>query len=123
MYPARGRGRRTGDSAVVAPRTVTAAAVSASAAAAAAGGGQVWVSCWMLLWATCILGARAQGRLRCFIIYLILRGVCECVFGRTVLDVGCWGGKKSKGAVRGRKCPRNDVFMNLIFTIVCFCHC
>lgn len=53
MYPARRRGRRTGGS-TVAPRTMVTAERT----------GQVWVSCWILLSATCILSAQAQGRMR-----------------------------------------------------------
>ena len=56
MFPARRRGRRTGGS-TVAPRTVVTAGRTGQV-------GQVWVSCWILLSATCILSARAQGKMR-----------------------------------------------------------
>ncbi|KAM6967196.1 protein sidekick-2 isoform 2-T2 [Tautogolabrus adspersus] len=52
MYPARRPGRRTGGS-VVAPRTMVTAGRTGQV-------GQVWVSCWILLCATCILSAQAQ---------------------------------------------------------------
>ncbi|XP_058510217.1 protein sidekick-2 isoform X1 [Solea solea] len=52
MSPARRRGKRTGCS-TSAPRTVATAGGSGQVA-------QVWVSCWILLSATCILSARAQ---------------------------------------------------------------
>lgn len=56
MFPARRRGRRTGGS-TVPPRTVVTAGRTGQV-------GQVWVSCWILLSATCILSARAQGKMR-----------------------------------------------------------
>ncbi|GLD49289.1 protein sidekick-2-like protein, partial [Lates japonicus] len=52
MFPAWRRGRRTGSS-TVAPRTMDTAGRTGQV-------GQVWVSCWILLSATCILSARAQ---------------------------------------------------------------
>ncbi|XP_056263637.1 protein sidekick-2 isoform X3 [Pseudoliparis swirei] len=52
MSPAWTRGRRTGGS-TVAPRTMVTAGRTGQV-------GQVWVSCWILLSATCFLGARAQ---------------------------------------------------------------
>ncbi|TMS15293.1 Protein sidekick-2 [Larimichthys crocea] len=52
MFPARRRGRRTGYS-TVAPRTMVTARRTGQV-------GQVWVSCWILLSATCILSAQAQ---------------------------------------------------------------
>lgn len=56
MFPARRRGRRTGYS-TVAPRTMVTARRTGQV-------GQVWVSCWILLSATCILSAQAQGKMR-----------------------------------------------------------
>ncbi|GAA6218223.1 protein sidekick-2-like [Lates japonicus] len=56
MFPAWRRGRRTGSS-TVAPRTMDTAGRTGQV-------GQVWVSCWILLSATCILSARAQGKIR-----------------------------------------------------------
>lgn len=53
MYPARRRGRRTGVS-TMAPRTMDTAERT----------GQVWVSCWIVLSATYILSAQAQGKMR-----------------------------------------------------------
>lgn len=55
MSPAWTRGRRTGGS-TVAPRTMVTAGRTGQV-------GQVWVSCWILLSATCFLGARAQGKM------------------------------------------------------------
>lgn len=56
MFPARRRGKRTGYS-TVAPRTMVTARRTGQV-------GQVWVSCWILLSATCILSAQAQGKMR-----------------------------------------------------------
>lgn len=54
MYPAGRRGRCPGGSGV-APRTLLTTGRT----------GQVWVaSCWILLSATCVIGARAQGKTR-----------------------------------------------------------
>ncbi|XP_044188257.1 protein sidekick-2 isoform X1 [Thunnus albacares] len=52
MFPAWRRGRRTGGS-TVPPGTMVTAGQTAQV-------GQVWVSCWILLSATCILSAQAQ---------------------------------------------------------------
>ena len=57
MFPAWRRKRRTGGSMVAPPRTMVFTAGQVA---------QVWVSCWILLSATCILGARAQGKMRNF---------------------------------------------------------
>ncbi|XP_053194585.1 protein sidekick-2-like [Scomber japonicus] len=52
MFPAWRRGRRTGGS-TVPPGTMVTAGLTGQV-------GQVWVSCWILLSATCILSAQAQ---------------------------------------------------------------
>lgn len=68
MFPAwRRRGMRTEGAAVAPPRTVIIAGQV----------GQVWVSCWILLSATCILSAWAQGKNRDFFFFLMWF-TCSC---------------------------------------------
>lgn len=62
MFPAWRRGNRTGSS-TVPLRTMTTAGRTEQV-------GQVWVSCWVLLLTTCVLGAKAQGKTRNSVVFI-----------------------------------------------------
>lgn len=86
MFPVWRRGNRTGSS-TVPLRTMTTAGRTEQV-------GQVWVSCWVLLLTTCVLGAKAQGKTRKSVVFihtgLLLLITAKKRAGKSVGDVGMW---------------------------------